>query len=238
MQPSKSSRYTSAIGTTFLIPFVFLPYRWLWLPCGLGAMLLLLPSRRPAWEAIRRYETIIFGAPVVLVPRTALDPGWWFPWVGILVLLVWLRTRPWWHRRAALVATPVIWIVAICVLTRPIQWPFLSTSTAGISKDAVLVCAGDSLTSGIDINSDQETYVARLRERLPCKVLNAGVANDKAADLLARLDKDVVSRRPTASASRTSFSSAARRVSTASSRSTSRRFRRMPPTWWTTSTDR
>jgi lysophospholipase L1-like esterase len=50
----------------------------------------------------------------------------------------------------------------------------------------------------VDPNSDAETYVARLRDRLPCKVLNAGFPNDRAADLLDRLERDVLSLKPTA----------------------------------------
>jgi acyl-CoA thioesterase-1 len=67
-----------------------------------------------------------------------------------------------------------------------------------MDPNAVLVCAGDSLTAGLNPNSDGDTYVERLRERFGCKVINAGVADDRTADLLARAEKDVLSHNPTA----------------------------------------
>jgi lysophospholipase L1-like esterase len=61
-----------------------------------------------------------------------------------------------------------------------------------------LVCAGDSLTAGLDGSSDEHTYVNWLRDRLGCKVVNAGSPGDKVADLIKRLDRDVLSHQPTA----------------------------------------
>ncbi len=74
----------------------------------------------------------------------------------------------------------------------------MGESSSNVNPDAVLVCAGDSLTAGLNPNSDSDTYVARLRDHLGCKVINAGVADDRTADLLARLDKDVLEHDPTA----------------------------------------
>jgi len=51
--------------------------------------------------------------------------------------------------------------------------------------------------SWVNLGSDEETYVARLREALPCQVLNAGRASDRTASLRARLQKDVLSHSPT-----------------------------------------
>ena len=62
---------------------------------------------------------------------------------------------------------------------------------------AVLVCAGDSLTSGVDSNNDSQTYVARLRQDLGCTVVNAGFPGDTVGQLLLRLDRDVLAKRPT-----------------------------------------
>ncbi len=65
-----------------------------------------------------------------------------------------------------------------------------------IDPNVVLVCAGDSLTAGLNPGDDSETYVARLRERLGCQVINAGVAGDLTSDLLARVDREVLRHDP------------------------------------------
>ena len=188
----------SAFWTVLLVPFLFLPYRWLWVPCGLAGMLLLMPGKFSKPAAVRRDGTLIFGAPAVLVLRTALDPGWWGPWIVLLVFLFWLRSRPWWTPKAAVLLTPALWVGSGCLLARPTARCPLGQTTRQIDKQAVLVCAGDSLTAGLDIYSDKQTYVARLRERLGCEVINAGFAGNGVSDLLDRLERDVLSHKPTA----------------------------------------
>lgn len=191
------ARRLSAAWTALLIPLVFLPYRWLWLPCALAATLLIAPSQYSPRQVVRRHGTLIFGSVAVLVLQTALDPAWWVPWLAVILVLFWLRERPWWRGWIALLAVPLVWIASACILARPVLWPFGAQGTEKTHPDAVLVCAGDSLTSGVDLDSDKGTYVGVLRRRLSCTVINAGVANDKTADLLARVDKDVVQRHPT-----------------------------------------
>ena len=147
------------------------------------------PSHKTLREALARDGTLIIGSHLVLLARTALDPGWWAPWIVLSVILVVLRfgTRlrkgVWW------LGIPLVGAAAILLLGRP---SLQSTHSRHSELDAqkVLVCAGDSLTSGVDANIDSETYVARLRSRLDCTVINAGRANDQTADLLARFDED------------------------------------------------
>lgn len=186
----------SVAWTVFLIPFLILPYRWLWLPMGLAIRFLVAPPRRSRRDALRADGTLILGAPLVLVLRTALDPLWWAPMAVIFAVLFRLRASvTHTSRRAGLLAL-IGWIAAIALLARP-EWPRSTPSSSAVPRDAVLVLAGDSLTAGTDINSDAQTYVARLRERLPCTVINAGVANDETRDLLVRCDRDVVAHHPT-----------------------------------------
>lgn len=196
-QVAGRARYRSALWTAFLIPFVFLPYRWLWLPCGLAAMILVMPSKRSRREVVRANETLVFGSLALLVLQNALDPAWWVPWLAVMLVLFWLRGRTWWTAKLSAPAIPLVWAASACLLARPIAWPFDRQVARDVPRGSVLVCAGDSLTSGLSIKSDDETYVAALRRRLPCTVINAGVANDKTGDLLARVDKDIIRRKPT-----------------------------------------
>ncbi len=194
----KRRRWRSGVWTALLVPFLFLPYRWLWVPCGLAGMVLAWPTSRRWSEVMHRDGTLIVGSVVVLVLRTALDPAWCLPWVAVFASLWWLRSRSWWSTKLALPTVAVVWFASVALLLRPTSWPFRSRSGWDVPSEAVLVCAGDSLTSGLTPGSDDGTYVARLRERLGCTVINAGVAGNRTGDLLARLSKDVLSRRPTA----------------------------------------
>ena len=83
-QGSGRARHRSAIWTALLIPFVFLPYRWLWLPCALAATILVVPSRHSRHEVVRRHGTLVLGSVAVLVLQTALDPAWWVPWFAVM----------------------------------------------------------------------------------------------------------------------------------------------------------
>ncbi len=191
----KRRRWISAGWTVCLLPFLFAPYRWLWLPCGLAVTLLLLPAGRPLREQLRVHGTLMVGAPLVLLLRTALDPGWWLTWMGTLPLLLTVRIRVPWMRGRALVATALAWPLAIVCLARPWgpnRWP----RDGQVPPELVLVCAGDSLTSGVEHSTDAQTYVPRLRARLGCAVVNAGVGGDHTRDLIARLDGDVLAHRP------------------------------------------
>lgn len=185
----------SMIWTGLLIPFLLLPYRYLWFPCGLAAMLVVLPGRWSWRDLLRRDGTLVVGSMLVLLVRTGLDPGWWVPWLAVMSGLGvwWMRFGPGW--RSSMCAMPVVWILAVGFLLRP-GWPRFSSPQVGLGAGAVLVCAGDSLTSGLKPGSDAETYVAYLRTMLPGPVINAGVANDKTGDLLKRLDRDVLSHEP------------------------------------------
>jgi len=159
-------------------------------------MALAWPTRSRLSDVIRRDGTLIIGSVVVLVVRTGLDPMWWLPWIGAFLLVCWLRSRSWGSRGIGIAAVAMVWIASVCLLLRP-SWLDWMGSRGHIDPSAVLVCAGDSLTSGVDPHSDADRYVARLRERLGGRVINAGVAGDRTSDLLARLDADVLSRRPT-----------------------------------------
>ena len=193
----KLSRWRSVAATALLVPFLFLPYRWIWLPSALAASVLIAPSARGRRDVVSRNATLIVGAPAVLILRTTLDPGWWVPWMAVLGVLFWSRGQRWWNGKLSGVAIPLTWLLAAVLLARPDLGSLRRRTASAIDPNAVLVCAGDSLTSGVD-KSDAETYVARLRSRLPGTVINAGLAGNRTADLLYRLQRDVLSRRPTA----------------------------------------
>jgi len=195
--PTRSRPTRSALWTALLIPFFILPHRWLWFPCGLGAMLLAWPTKSRLSDLIRRDGTLIVGSAGVLIVRTGLDPMRWLPWIGASLLVCWLRSQSWWSRGLGIAAVGMVWVASVCLLLRP-SWPGWLGANGHIDPAAILVCAGDSLTSGVDPHSDADRYVARLRERLGCRVINAGVAGDRTADLLARLGADVLSHHPTA----------------------------------------
>lgn len=190
----KSVRVLSACWSAFLIPFLFLPYRYLWIPAGTAACIFVLPGRLAWRETLRRHGTLVIGTIVLLFVREGLDPLWWGPWFVFVAIVWWLRgaRRMGQLSRAGIAMT--LWIATIVLLGRPdLARPFPSER---ISTSAVVVCAGDSLTSGVDIRSDDQTYVAELRRRLPCRVVNAGRANDKTVELLSRIQTDVLRETP------------------------------------------
>ena len=70
-----------------------------------------------------------------------------------------------------------------------------------LGKNAVLVCFGDSITQGDETGG----YVELLRNFLKAgyperniRVVNAGIGGNRTPDLLARLEKDVIARKPNA----------------------------------------
>lgn len=187
----------SILWTTLLLPFLFLPYRWLWFPCGLAATLLIAQRNRSLKEILHRDGTLVVGSLLVLLIRTALDPMWWLPWFVIVLFILWFRRQPWCSKRLATAGVVLIWPIAFTLLTRPSLSFLFNPQNKSINTDSILVCAGDSLTSGVKLGTDADTYVAALRETLPCRVINAGIANDRTADVLARLDRDVLAHKPT-----------------------------------------
>ncbi|HEY3243503.1 MAG TPA: GDSL-type esterase/lipase family protein [Phycisphaerae bacterium] len=192
----KLPRWRSWAWTVLLFPFLVLPYRWLWVPCGLAASILVFHPRRTWRELLAWDHTLIVGSVFVLLARTGMDPAWWLPWLGVLMAIGIARRFVRDRRRWRVAAIMIVWVASIAVLTRPTGQ--LMRSVHNVPRNAVLVCAGDSLTAGVDPTSDSGTYVARLRERLGCTVINAGAVNDKVGDLVGRLDKDVLRRHPTA----------------------------------------
>ncbi len=60
-----------------------------------------------------------------------------------------------------------------------------------------VVCFGDSLTAGVGAPAG-ESYPEQLGRRIEREVINAGVPGDTTATALARLQRDVLARRPAA----------------------------------------
>jgi len=136
---------------------------------------------------------LIAGTTTTHLLRTLWDPLAWIPWIVLLAGAFGVRdARCWNPRRRVAVSITIAIAVAVVLL-----FPMFSFRNQSEALSPVLVCVGDSLTAGVDFRSDAETYVAVLRGRLDIPVLNAGRANDKAADVLARLDEDVLARHPT-----------------------------------------
>lgn len=183
--------------TLLLIPFLFLPYRWAFIPCGLAGVVLVWPRKASLKEIFRSDGTLIVGSLIVLLVRTLFDPSWWLPWLIVMVGLFALRRSGWWFNRIGIVAMPIAAVLAVVLLYRPtLPGADGDARSAAPKTESVLVCAGDSLTAGIRPGTDEGTYVARFRETLNCCVVNAGVASDRAADLLRRLDKTVLAHNP------------------------------------------
>lgn len=190
-------RARSALWSAVLIPFLFLPYRWIWLPCALAASLTLICKRPDLRASLRRDGTLIVGSTLVLIVRTLLDPAWWLPWLAVMALVFAMASQRRFSPRVRIAMAALVWPIAAALLLRPDLSFREAISRDSIPTERVLVCAGDSLTSGVDYRSDADTYVARLRDRLPCRVVNAGRANDETADLLKRVKSDVLARDPT-----------------------------------------
>jgi lysophospholipase L1-like esterase len=192
----RSSRRRSFFWTLLLVPFLLLPYRWLAIPCGLAAVLLIQPGSQSLRQILARDGTLIAGSVLILLVRTVLDLTWWLPWVAVFAGLVALRWSRIWRGWMGYPLAPLAFTAAILLLLRPTEWPLRQQGEIIGRNDLILVCAGDSLTSGVKPGTDAGTYVASLRERFGCRVINAGVANDRAADLLSRLDRSVLSHEP------------------------------------------
>jgi lysophospholipase L1-like esterase len=191
-----SSRFRSFRQTLFLVPFLFLPYRWLWLPCAIGAWRLAGANRLNLRDTMARDGSLIVGSLIVLLIREAFDYAFWLPWMGGVALLCGLRGWAKWSPWMGHVLRPIGLIVAVAFLLRPGTRPNREFAEPLARHDTCIVCAGDSLTSGVKVGDDLGTYVARLRERSRGTVINAGVANDRTADLLARLDRTVLAHQP------------------------------------------
>lgn len=189
-------RLRSIAWTLLLVPFLFLPYRWLWLPCGLAGTLVVWPDRLPLGERLRRDGTLVFGSVLALVIRTALDPALWLPWIAVMACLCVVRASGRWRRWQGYALVPMTWLAAVWLLIPPSEWTNRVSGETLLRPDARFVCAGDSLTAGVKVGDDSETYVGWLRARRSGKFINAGVASDRAADLLQRLDKTVLSHEP------------------------------------------
>jgi len=74
-----------------------------------------------------------------------------------------------------------------------------ATGGAPIDKNTVLVCFGDSLTSGesaTGTNDKSKSYPAYLQKMVNIRVVNAGVSGDTTAQALARIQRDVISKNP------------------------------------------
>jgi lysophospholipase L1-like esterase len=188
-------RFRSLRQTLFLLPFLFLPYRWVWLPCAVAAWHLATPRRLSLRGMLARDGSLVVGATLVLLAREAMDYRFWLPWTGWMALLSAFRcwpSRPAWAGHGLRLAGILL---AVVLLWRPYEGS--PRRPAGvIREDVAIVCAGDSLTSGVRVGDDSDTYVAELRRQFGGNIANAGVANDRTADLLARLDRTVLARRP------------------------------------------
>lgn len=191
---SKLDRFRSPLWTAFLLPFLFLPYRWLWLPCAIGAACLVSP-KQSLRGTLKRDGTIVVGPMLVLMVRTLLDPAWWLPWLGIIFVAFLLRARRPISRKTGRIGAAALCILSLALLGG-LDYRQLFAPNRPVDPSAVLICAGDSLTSGVDFKSDAQTYVAALRRSLPGPVLNAGRANDRVGDLHRRLERDVLSKQP------------------------------------------
>jgi hypothetical protein len=89
----RSGRLRSACWSAFLIPFQFLPYRWLWLPAALATTVLLASRRSTLRELFQRDGTLLCGAAVLPVIREGWDFAWWGPWLALFLFLCGWRTR-------------------------------------------------------------------------------------------------------------------------------------------------
>lgn len=200
-----------------LVPCALLPYRWMWPLCAVAAILLIAGRRAALAARLRQWGILILGVPIMLAVRTWFDPMVWAAWWGIIfavtALNAWLdghyanplrlKSSAFEPARNTATRIPAAWHVGRLIVIVAAAWlviggggPFGIASPDATHRDALLVCAGDSLTAGVGSGTDRDTYVARLRDILPCRILNAGRAADRVADLLARFDRDVARHQP------------------------------------------
>lgn len=70
-----------------------------------------------------------------------------------------------------------------------------SVKNAGTARGRDIICFGDSLTAGRGAAAGED-YPSALRRMAPRPVVNAGVSGQTSAEGLARLERDVLSKRP------------------------------------------
>src|SRR5580765_2822005 len=89
IHPARSGgrRIRSVCWSILLIPFLFLPYRFLWFPAGLAATSLIWPRRLTLRQVLDRDGTLMIGLAILLIVREGVDPGWWGPWIAFMAFL-------------------------------------------------------------------------------------------------------------------------------------------------------
>ncbi len=70
-------------------------------------------------------------------------------------------------------------------------------TSVGAAEPVAVVTLGDSITRGVRTGvKEDETFAALLADRLKINVANAGIGGERTDGALARLDKDVLARKP------------------------------------------
>ena len=184
-------------GGMSLVPFAVVTYRWLWVLVTLAVAVFWISHvvrRRSARQVLSRHALLLVGTPVLCVLRGFWD---WPVWTMLLAVGAvamagsWLVRR--WPRPLRMGATAAVGLVVgvaswwACRLQQPAPPPDLAPG-------AVVVCLGDSLTSGLSGN--QRRWPEMLAEATGWRAINAGVAGDRLADVLARVDRDALSHTP------------------------------------------
>jgi len=176
----------------------------LWIPAGagLGVWMVSRLCRARRTHALRRHAVFVVGIPVCIAVKLFFD---WQSlaiglalYAGAVIVIDRLATRAWRNdiRRVGVASLSVpVWAGAVLFgawLSGPAYSP---SSLKSMPPGGVLVCLGDSLTSGLRLDKSG-TYPGFLAEDTGLSVINAGVANDTAADALARVERDVLAHEP------------------------------------------
>jgi lysophospholipase L1-like esterase len=184
------------VSGVLLGAFVLLPPRAFFL-FGLALLLLqagiICSARTPNW---RRW---VAPGGIFLAGQTVKRLFWPIGLMQVSVVtaiafgLMWAGSRA--GRRPLRVALALASPVAYALLGAWAYGLWVPWERREAHPNGPVVFLGDSLTAGLG-DDEPGLYVSRLREQFSTKLVNAGVAGDESVDALARLESDVLSRRP------------------------------------------
>src|SRR5262245_851363 len=115
----KRSILSSTGVVALIILCIFLPYRWLWVPCAFAVSTFVLSPQLSRRELLKKHSTLLLGVTIILLLQAALDPLWWAPWIAFACIALWLRPMIAGHRVHARATVALIWVAAALLLWRP-----------------------------------------------------------------------------------------------------------------------
>lgn len=169
----------------------------MWVPLGVALSAWSASRLRGATprSSLRSHATLVVGTPIAAVLKLLI--AWKLAFVIVAAYLAGLLivdcivTRVDRRRTARRIGFVAFMWAAFTFGAAWLTSPHRPNSERLIPPGGVLVCLGDSLTSGLRPDRSG-TYPEFLAAETGLRVLNAGVANDTVADALARVERDVL----------------------------------------------